>query len=440
MRSPLGPLRPFAAPGLALALAVAVAACAQPEARNAVPLDRLVYPTALAVRDGTLLVLSSNQDLTYDAGSVAAVDLATDPPAIAAAVPIGSLGGELAVAEADACGLDRPELLATSRKARRLYRLQLDEAGHPSCGDGCEVPLEDGPLDPYAVAVSCPAGGPARAWVGYLRADGNEGWLTALDLATGARSTVEVASAAPRSLAYDAEADRLLFTTSETWTTAPLGWIELSGGCVLGADAWEGGCPVRSIDLADQVAGLELAGLALSNPQDGLTRRAYVAAHVFDTDVAEASGERPSTDLGGLLLVLELATGPDGALAPALVRTVQLGLGASEVRVLPARAGRRDLVAVTAFDDELLAIYDDDAGAVRRVFTRDETTGAPLVGGQPFGLAVEPRDAATARVYVGSFEDGFVSAVDVPLDAPWDAALVTTAGATSALRIGQVSR
>lgn len=437
MPSPIGPLRRLAAPGLAVALA----ACAQPEARNAIPLDRLVYPTSLVVRDGTLLVLSSNQDLAYDAGSVAAIDLAADPPAIAAALRIGSLGGELAVAEADACGLAGPQLLATSRKARRLYRLDLDAAGHPSCGEGCEVPLDGGaPRDPYALAVACPAGGPARAWIGYLRADGGAGWLTALDLATGALATVEVASAVPRSLAYDAAADRLVFTTTATWDSAPLGWIELGGGCVPGAEAWDGGCPVRSTDLADALGGIELAGLALSNPQDGLVRRAYVAAHVFDTDVAEAAEERPSTDIGGLLLVLDLATGADGELAPTLVRAVQIGLGAAEVRVLPARAGRRDLVAVTAFEDELLAIYDDDAGVVRRAFTRDEITGAPVVGGQPFGLAVEARDAATARVYVGSFEDGFVSAVDVPLDAPWDAALVTaSAGSSSALRLGEAA-
>lgn len=438
MRSPIGPLRPLAAPGLALALA----ACAQPEARNAVPLDRLVYPTSLAVRDGTLLVLSSNQDLAYDAGSVAAIDLAADPPAITAALRIGSLGGELALAEADACGLAGPQLLATSRKARRLYRLDLDAAGLPSCGEGCEVALDgdDAPLDPYALAVSCPAGGPARAWIGYLRAEDGAGWLTALDLATGARRTVEVASAVPRSLAYDAEADRLVFTTTEAWDRAPLGWIELGGECVPGADAWDGGCPVRSTDLAEALGGIELAGLALSNPQAGLVRRAYVAAHVFDTDVAEATEERPSTDIGGLLLVLDLATGADGELAPTLVRTVQIGLGAAEVRVLPARAGRRDLVAVTAFEDELLAIYDDEAGVVRSAFTRDEVTGAPVVGGQPFGLAVEARDAATARVYVGSFEDGFVSAVDVPLDAPWDAALVTaSAGSAAPLRIGKAT-
>ena len=68
-----------------------------------------------------------------------------------------------------------------------------------------------------------------------------------------------------------------------------------------------------------------------------------------------------------------------------------MGLGANEVEVLPVRAGKGDLVAVTASDDGLLWIYDDDQEALVRVIGRDPATGIPLLGRQPFGLVATRR-------------------------------------------------
>jgi hypothetical protein len=141
-----------------------------------------------------------------------------------------------------------------------------------------------------------------------------------------------------------------------------------------------------------------------------------------------------------MLFVLDLEEGPYGDLRARLVRMVDVAVGASEIRVLPPRAGRRDLVAMTATDDGVLAIYDDDAGALARVFGRDPATGAPEVGRQPFGLAVQDLGGAVARVFVGSFGQAVVSAVDVPLDAPDAASLVPSpVDPTRPLRIGEVT-
>jgi hypothetical protein len=77
-------------------------------------------------------------------------------------------------------------------------------------------------------------------------------------------------------------------------------------------------------------------------------------------------------------------------------------------------------VAALAGDDGVVWIYDDETGA-RFAIGRDPTTGAPRVGHSPFGLAVDPHvlpGTNSARVYVGSFQEHFVTAIDVPLDDP----------------------
>ncbi|MGC3998758.1 MAG: hypothetical protein QM767_15405 [Anaeromyxobacter sp.] len=129
-------------------------------------------------------------------------------------------------------------------------------------------------------------------------------------------------------------------------------------------------------------------------------RRMYVALRLYDADVASAIGTRPTYDIGGLLVVLELREGAFGEPRPVVVRTIDIGLGASELAVLPARDGMRDLVAVAATEDGLLWIYDDESGAMVKVFGRDPTTGGPVLGHLPFGLAVQDR-GDVARIFVG---------------------------------------
>ncbi|HEX8970823.1 hypothetical protein, partial [Oryzihumus sp.] len=96
---------------------------------------------------------------------------------------------------------------------------------------------------------------------------------------------------------------------------------------------------------------------------------------------------------------------------------------------------------MTATDDGVLAIYDDEAGALARVFGRDQVTGAPEVGRKPFGLAVQDLGTGVARVFVGSFGEAVISAVDVPLAAPDSARVVPSpVDPTRPLRIGEVTQ
>jgi hypothetical protein len=88
--------------------------------------------------------------------------------------------------------------------------------------------------------------------------------------------------------------------------------------------------------------------------------------------------------------------------------------------VLP-RAGRRDLVALTSSEigDGALTIYDDESGSVAAVLATD-AGGERLFGEQPSALVAEPLEGPRPghRLYVASFDRGFVRTVRVYHDAP----------------------
>lgn len=432
---------PIRATLLAVA-AAALSACGPPPSAASAPLDRFSTPIALALSEGELLVVSTNFDLTYDlsdGGSVLPVDLAVSPAAVrAGGVRIPSYAGELAVADPVACGLPGRLAVVPVREGNDLYRIAVGPDGALSCGAGCRTPLRNDFQDAFGVAVVCRADDPATpanerrasAFVSFLRTPSSRGQIVEIDLQSGAAlSTRDVGVGPVRSLAYDPLTERLFMTSIESGTVAPLRWLELAGSCPVGIATADGGCPVGGVDLASFLRGAELRGVALSNPQPGRTRRAFVAARVYNADLAATIGGRPGFDVGGVLFVLDLVEGRTG-LEPRLAGIFDVGLGANEVEVLPPRAGKGDLVAVTASDDGLLWIYDDEQNSLVRVFGRDPRTGIPLLGRQPFALAARD-DGASARLFVSSFKDGFVTPVDVPLDAPW-----TAADPSAAQRIG----
>jgi hypothetical protein len=419
---------------LAIAAAAALSACGEPPSAESAPLDRFSSPIALGLSGGELLVVSTNFELSYglsDGGSVIPVDVVASPPAMGGGgVRIPSYGGELAIADAAACGLTDRLAVVTVREGNSLYRIAVAPDGALSCGEGCRTALPGQFQDAFGVGVVCRPDDPATpsanehrasAFVSFLRTPSSRGQIVEIDLESGATlSTRDVGVGPVRSFAYDGLTQRLFMTSVESGTLAPLRWLELAGTCPVGVATADGGCPIGGMDLGSFLRGAEPRGVALSNPQPGRTRRAFVTARVYNADLAASIGERPGFDVGGVLFVLDLVEGRTG-LEPRLAGLFDVGLGANEVAVLPVRAGKGDLVAVTASDDGLLWIYDDDQEALVRVFGRDPHTGIPLLGRQPFGLAVRD-DGASARVFVSSFKDEFVTPVDIPLDAPWTAA------------------
>lgn len=452
---------------LAIALAAALAlSCAKGAARSDAPKDVLHYPAWIAAFGQQLLVVNLDQDLAYDAGALVAVDgsaAGATSGAVLGGVPVPNMAGELLLVEpGDECAghLDSssgayavPFALVGGRFEDALFSVPLT-GETPPFGGVQRIDLHPFSASvPFGVGYTCspdPEHTP-RAWVAYQSGQNSVGYVAQIDLtkppnAAGSVVQILVGNGPPRSFAYDRDRDRLYFTSREQDLSAPVRWIQVGNGCQSFdggiQDERQGGCHVDSgFDLSLQFRGAEPNAIQLAvgdadgKPFECKTAgfvgqpcpRAYLSVRMYDADLAAFLGARPSTDLGGKLMVLELPEGGLGRPEPQVVAQVDIGMVAGDVHLIP-RSGKRPLVAVTAVDDDQLWIYDDDVGAMVKVFGRN-ANGVPPLGHEPVGLASmavgDPSGlGATERVFVTSYKDDWVSAVDVPLDDPGEAYVV----------------
>jgi hypothetical protein len=416
------------------AAALLAAACGEAAKPQPGPLDGVYLPTGLAVHraggEARLIVASSNSDLRYDDKTGGAV-LSIDPEGVGTTfgVHIQSFAGEVALADPAACsGLPGPLAITVTRGSDTLDALLL-EPGGLACWR-CDVPLGGSSFgDPFAVAVAC-GGGRARAFAGHLRSFTGQAWVSEYDLASGAVRTLSLGSGPTRSFAYDAARDRLYVLGIATGAPTPLRWIELRD-CDFGSPPSAGGCSLGSASFAFAGVGLELRGMALAHREGATPDRAFLTARKYDLASAAVHGGR-TTDDGGVILVVDLVDDALGGVEARLVRDpIEIGVGAQDVRVLPSRgSGRGEVVAAMSVDDASVWIYDDETGSLARIGRTDELDGRSELGAEPFGLAVDPEAVGTARLYVGSFRESFITPIDVPLEAPDAAVVVSTAGAT----------
>jgi len=436
---------------LAMVILALAAGCGENVRLDPGPRDRFYFPTSAGVIGHRLVVASSNSDLRYDdatGGSLIAVNV-VDPMTVAGAINVSSFAGEMAIADpadpVNPCAVADPAsgavVVLPVRGAALVYLARVAAAdGRLSC-DGCEVAVSGTNRgDPFAAGLAC-GDGVARAYVGYLRTTAGQAVLTQIDLtrtdlsADGAVQHVGFTLMAGlteigqvRGIAYDASRKRLYLTRTASGASTSLRWVDLANDCRIDKIGEAGGCRTGTTRSGAVPPGLELRGIALSSSAaSGAPRRAYLSARIYDPVAAATAGVRIG-DYDGLLLVVDLAEDLGGSLDFRIVDQIPIGYGASDVRVLPPRAGKRDVVAALAAADGVLWIYDDETGG-RVALGRDRLTGAPLVGHVPSGLAVDPVPlAGIARVYVGSFRENFVTPIDVPLLVPEDACLITSGG------------
>jgi hypothetical protein len=440
----------------ALALAVA---CGKEAELGPAPLGPIRLPTGLAVDgQGRLIVASSNADLLYaesTGGTVTVLDV-LDPTllssrsiGLASAIPVRSFAGDLAFARTDAWGAPVPDAEACGtaiasplgvfglRGSNTIDVIAEDPAtGQVSCtapGAVCGLPVGNGYADPLPVTIAC-GGTHPRAFVGYMTSGGGAAWIGSLDLVTLHLQNFQIGVGPPRGLAYDRDRDRLYVAGLATYSPTPLRWIDLAG-CDLGAAPGLRGCRIGSATFPTLPAGLELRSIAFAHSATpgvarlpGVPVRAYITARIYDTTTAATAGGR-TTDLGGLIIVVDLLDNALGGVDPLVVAAVPIGAGAQDIRVLPRAPGwaatRRDVVAALTVNEGALWIYDDETGslqAIRQcatVETCTPVTGAPILGHEPYGLAIDPALAgSTARVWVGSFADSFITPIDVTLVDP----------------------
>ena len=268
----------------------------------------------------------------------------------------------------------------------QLYRVSLGAAAR--LRPGCALSLEHGSLsEPYGVGLSCPVGGTA-ARLGRLPAlPGHVAWLAI-------RPPAGRLAARSRSAGSGCRAPSPT-TRSATGSSSPrprpacraARWLELAGGCAPGCSRRTAAARSASSTSTRFLRGAELHGIALSNPQPGLSRRAYLSVRVYD---ARRGGDRrpPATTSPGALPARPRGGAVRRTARPPRADRSTWASARPRCGCSRARAGKRDLVAMTATDDGVLAVYDDDAGALARVFSRDAVTGAP--GGAPAVRAGRP--------------------------------------------------
>jgi hypothetical protein len=305
-------------------------------------------------------------------------------------------------------------------------------------------------LDPYGTAKVCSSRGgqpTAQAYVSQLRGVNNLGSLTRLDLLTGTWIDVQLGYGTTYSSVFNPFDDRLFVTTRLSAVNAPLRWFNpLVTLSVVDGQALP---EYRSAVVSSFIPNALSRDAAVSN--DG--RYLYMEVENFDYDTAVNTGV--IVPQGGALVVLDLSPSAFNEPQLTVMAIVPTCLGGGQVRVLPPRVGpggvgfKKDLVAVTCDYQGSLVLYDHEREAVARFVGINQVTGRPLLGRQPFGIAVEridPRRATVPvsspdyspspcqvgrpcdRIYVGSFFDDWVNILELDPDEPQGAALVKRIG------------
>jgi hypothetical protein len=408
------------------------------------PEARAFWPTGLALRrtpggQNLLYIASSNSDLRYDHGTLLSVDAdqSGDSFAVLGRARLANFAGELAVVDADSCSgwTGQPLAMVASRADGLIQRIGLGDDGSLTCESGvdqrgwarchepcpaggeagrCALRIREDLADPYGVTPACLPGTatPFKSFVTHLRAPAGLGWLTEIDLLTGARGEIllgvpgtEPAFGWTHASAFDPFTGHLLVTHRFVSRLDHL-WMRV-------LDAAAPTPEVLALDLFGVVKGAESRGLAIwrdpAVPERGLAFLAY---------------RHPDA-----LLVLDL-TPSSGSGMPTMrvLEVVPMPAEPTEVRVIPRAAGR-PLVAVSCPGSDALVIYDDESRKIASVIGPSRDGHLPL-GRQPYGLALMPDPSTTVprRLFVGTFEGGWVSEVHVDPAAPHAAVVARSLG------------
>lgn len=421
------PLRTLAPSLLALAL---LAGCGESVGTARPSPNRIFFPTGLTVapRPGgggdLLYVVNSNFQLEYsaeDGGSVVVIDPEASvtpegggvaPAAVLGAVRIPSYGGEIAIAHAGlpGCeGLPAPVAIVPVRYSNEIFAFDVEPDGTLRCGEGCRLRSDSLATDPYGATVACRAAADGvrySAFVTHLSAlavDGapaGEGFVTEIDLVTKTAGTPFNLGAGPTSHVLFDSARGLVFASPAVGSAgyAPIRWWRPTALGDTGVFSY------ASSDVNAYIPSSLVRGMALSSDHE----RLYLSVDAYDAVLASYTGGIRVT--GSLLLVLDINTSVLGEAALRPARAVPMGIGLGPVAVVP-RPGKRDLVVVPDTTGNEVHLYDDEAGALVTSFGRDEL-GRPYIQ-EPYAVAPQALPGGAWRVWVSSFRDGTLTAIDI---------------------------
>jgi len=350
--------------------------------------------------------------------------------AVLGAVNVASFGGEVDYLDGACAPLAADpvvaaggaKVVAASRGKQVIYTIDMDAQGQLTCDRCAQAPRPEA-LDPYGVTAVCDGVGGesvARAYVTHLRAPYNAGYLTEVDLVTGAAITRNTGITTTYTSTYNRPYHQL-FVSSRLGTPvfASVSWFDVLVSPPL----------VQAVDLTDLMRdGLLPGNMAFSS--DGTL--GYLHIDLADASLWARGGIPVLT--GGAIAVFDMTPGPFGTPSWRLLRMVPTCTAAGQVRALH-RGSQRDLVAITCPSEGTLLLYDDEIGAVAGRIGLDPNSGRPFLGRTPFGLAHEALPAgrcasggACTRIYVGSFDQSWVSLVELDPASPQSAAIVKRIG------------
>ncbi|HYG69593.1 MAG TPA: hypothetical protein VD838_18100, partial [Anaeromyxobacteraceae bacterium] len=178
---------------------------------------------------------------------------------------------------------------------------------------------------------------------------------------------------------------------------APLRWWRPDG---LEAD---GSLEFTVSDVNTYVPYAIVRGMALSSDRS----RLYVTIDQYDSVLAAYSGS--ISIQGAVLLALDITTNVLGQVSLRPARAVPLGGGLGHVAVVP-RPGKRDLLVLPDTTGHKVHVYDDEVGGFVTSFGRD-ALGRPIFR-EPFAVASQARGDGGWRVWVASFHDGTLTAIE----------------------------
>lgn len=164
------------------------------------------------------------------------------------------------------------------------------------------------------------------------------------------------------------------------------------------------GALVQTIDMYPDIQSINTTALLLADPDPATGAPTTLWAAVRAPDA---------------LVQIDLPLSPSDV--PRVRRVVPLPISPADIARIP-RAGKPDLLAVAAEKNDTVAIYDT---GLRQVVAQ-----VGRLGDSPFSLAVLGTDATgtSARLATTVFRSCSIGLLEVPLDAPWNAALRARAG------------
>ena len=372
------------------------------------PADRVRYPVSIVADPAGdyLYLVGSNFDLAFDGGAVSVLDAKTHKLVPGSAAETFSIGGKLAVLSD---GTQGKALYLTSREHNALQwisitrengvpKLRCNDAGGKRCDGnhsfgGLNSDNSLG-LDPFGVGIH-PATDTAP---GLL-------YTTAFD---GQISVFQTDK--------DGKPDFDSFTRSGSASGAYDLAIHPVTGAAYSTSKFTNGIFATQLDTSPPPADpkadpatlpkiplLTRLALAIDNPMAGNDHSRGVAFNA-DGSLAFISYRRPNS-----LLIMD--TSVDGAGAPAnkLVSIIPLGDSPAAVAVATSSTDGRELVYVTLFDADAIAVIDP---------SRSEVIARIEVGNGPFDIAIIDNDQRK-RAYVTLFHEHSVGVIELDPTDPY---------------------